>query len=423
MHISVIKSKQGQRVYYGKLLRRSYRDENGKSQKETVANLSALDDGAIEVLRAYYSGKKLVQADAQEPFTLTKSLEHGPVLAVSKALEKLGLPQMISHKACRERQIVCAMIAARLIKPGSKLDSLGWWENTSLPEEFSIPRDIEVEKLYGAMDWLIKRQDRIQQKLAQRHLSEGCIALYDLSSSYYEGSKCPLAKPGYSRDKKRGKTQINYGLLCDALGRPISLSVYDGNINDHKTLMTEVERIQNQFSLSSVVLVGDRGMMVKTDLQKLKQMDNIHWITALHKSSIRKLLKQSTLDFSKPEDPSICQIHHPDFEGERLIACFNRALKKHLSHKRMALIEKTEEALAEIVRRIENGTIKGNTQLTIEAKIADTVASMINKFKVKKYFEICIREGALSYVRRQDMRAEEESLDGITIFARLCPNT
>ena len=411
MHISIIKSVQGDKTYYGKLLRKSYRDKNGKSQKITLANLSALDDDAIELLRAHFKGKKLVATDTKNPFVVLNSLSHGHVKAVATAFEKLGIASLLSSRKSPERDLMCAAIAARIIRPSSKLDSVAWWEETTIPEVFSVPRGLKVEALYKDMDWLLKRQKNIQEKLAKRHFSEGCMALYDLSSSYYEGEKGPLAKRGYSRDKKVGKVQINYGLLCDHLGRPISISVYEGNVNDHKTLMTEVKRIQQEFKITEVILVGDRGMMVKADLEKIQAMGNVHWITALRKVSIRKISADNKLEFLKKDEVNMGEIHnHPDYPQERLIACCNKSLQIKLNKKRLSLIAKTEESLREISKRVEKESLK-------EAKdIGLAVGQVIDRRKVKKYFKLEIEDGKFEFERDEELITVDQAIDGVYII-------
>ena len=415
MHISEIKSKQGDKIYRGVLLRQSYRDENGKSQKRTIANLSALDPGAIEVLKAYYQGKKLIEADAGEPFETIQSLMHGPVLAIANTFECLNMPQIISSKSSRQRNLVCAMIAARILKPSSKLDTVAWWDDTTIAEVFSIPKgQIKAEDLYKAMDWLIPRQNQIQKKLAGKVLHKGCIALYDVSSSYYEGSKCPLAQHGYSRDKKRGKPQVNYGLLCDHLGRPVSISVCEGNINDHKTLMAEVRRLQTDFELSHVILVGDRGMMIKADLEQLKEMEGVHWITALRKASIRKIARKGTLnldDLGKAYTNSIGEIcDHPDYPEERLIVCRNGALRAKLKHQRIKLIELTEEGFDAIKSQVDKQF------LITDAAIGLAVGRAQSRYKVSKYFDISIENQKFSYERKTELIELDESLDGVYVI-------
>ena len=306
------------------------------------------------------------------------------------------------------------MIAARILKPSSKLDAVAWWDDTTIAEVFSIPRgEVKAQDLYKAMDWLISRQHHIQKKLAKKIFRNGCIALYDLSSSYYEGSECP-AQYGYSRDKKRGKPQVNYGLLCDHMGRPASISVYEGNINDHKTLMEEVRRLQKDFELSHVILVGDRGMMIKADLQQLRKMDGVHWVTALRKASIRKIARTGPFnldDLDKAYSSSIGEIcDHPDYPDERLIVCRNVALSTKLKRQRIKLIQLTEEGFDAIKTQVERKF------LTTDAAIGLAVGRAHSRYKVAKYFDISIKNQQFSYERKKDLIELDESLDGVYVI-------
>ena len=319
MHVSVIKSVQNGKVYYSKLLRSSFRDQHGKVQKKTLANLSHLPDSAIDLLKAHLAGRSLV--DPSDAFDVLRSPSHGPVLAVLEAFRRLGFVQLISSRPSPQRDLVCALIAARIIRPHAKLATSRWWHSTTLPDYFDLA---DAEDLYAAMDWLLQRQHRIQGKLARRHFADGGLVLLDLSSSYFEGSACPLARFGHNRDGKKGKLQVNYGLLCEPQGPPVAVTVFEGNVGDPRTVMPAVRQLRQLFGLTRVVLVGDRGMLVQARIDEFRKLDGIDWITALRSGAIRKLERAGKLD---RRDESLFEIvQHPGYPGERLVACRNPRL-------------------------------------------------------------------------------------------------
>ena len=331
MHVAIIASKQGGKTYYSKLLRRSFRDESGKVQKKTLANLSSLSDETIALVRGSLAGKQYVEAS--DAFEILRSRKHGPVAAIAAAFERLGMIELIGSEPCRERDLVCAMIAARIIRPHSKLATTRWRKDTALGEMFGVD-DAEVDELYAAMDWLGKRQNRIQGKLARRHFRDGGLVLFDLTSSYFEGTTCPLGRLGHDRDGKKGKLQVNFGLLCDVGGCPVSVLVYAGNIGDPKTLLPEVARLQKRFGLQRVAIVGDRGMIAQTRITELKKLDGVDWITALKSATIQKLIRSSSLDVARFDEVNLFEVLHPDYPGERLVACRNPRLAARRAHTR-----------------------------------------------------------------------------------------
>ena len=272
MHIDVVPNRNSRPAY---LLRESYR-EGKKVRKRTIANLSSLSEEQIAAFRVILSGQKVAPIDTL--FEVDKSRAHGHIDAVRVAMSRLRLPTLLSTRPSRERDLVCAMIAARIIAPHTKLATTRWWHTTTLPEDFGVA-DASEDELYAAMDWLLARQGRIQKKLAARHLQEDSLVLYDLSSSYFEGKTCPLARLGYSRDGKKGKAQVNYGLLTDARGCPVAVSVYAGNTADPQTLMPEIDRLRNDFGIAQLVMVGDRGMIAQKTIETLRGQEGIGWIT------------------------------------------------------------------------------------------------------------------------------------------------
>ena len=406
MHISVIKSVQNGKVYHSKLLRSSFRDDNGRVQKKTLANLSHLPDQAIDLLKAHLAGRSLV--DPSDVFAIIRSPAHGPVQAVLEACRRLGLPRLLASQPSRHRDLVCAMIAARIIKPHTKLATSRWWHSTTLPDYFDI-RHATAEDLYDALDWLLKRQHRIQGKLARRHFSNHGLVLLDLSSSYFEGSTCPLARYGYNRDGKKGKLQVNYGLLCELQGRPVAVTVFEGNVGDPRIVMPTVEQLRLRFGLTRVVLVGDRGMLVQARIKALRKLDGIDWITALRSTAIRKLERAGKLDSS--DDVGLFEIlKHPDYPGERLVACRNPPLAAQRAHTRESLLQATEELLAPIRASVAAGRLRG------EAEIGLRVGAVLNHYKVRKHFECAISNSAFDFQRQQHSIDSEAALDGVYII-------
>ena len=316
MHIAFITSRQGGKVSISKLLRQSYR-KDGKVQKRTLANLSHLDEVAIALIQGHLRGKTFVEATGVE---ILASRSHGAVAAMKGAFHELGFQNLISSRPSRQRDLVCAMVAGRIIRPHTKLATTRWWHTSTLACTFGVD-DASVDELYQAMDWLLQRQNRIQGKLARRLFREDGLVLYDLSSTYVEGEHCPLARRGHNRDGKKGKLQVNFGLLCDVRGRPAAVSVHPGNTGDTRTILPEVERLQKRFGLARVVLVGDRGMIVQTTIDALRLLDGLDWISALKGASVAKLMRRGALEGL--DAVNLFELFHPDFPGERLVACRN----------------------------------------------------------------------------------------------------
>ena len=404
MYVDFVTVKRKKKTHVKKLLRRSYR-ENGKPMKETLANLSHLPDELISVIRGYLSGKKYIHTAEKTPLKISAARSHGMVMAVKKAFEQLGFETMLASRTSRQRNIICAMVCVRIMKPHSKTASLRWWQNTTIPNMMGA-RKVEPKELFEAMDWLYKNQGKIEKRLAKKHLTSKSVALYDLSSSYMEGDHCELAQYGYSRDKGSDKKQINYGLLCDALGRPISMTVYEGNISDSKTLIPQITKIKEDFSLSEVIIVGDRGMIVKAQFEALKSL-NIPWITALRSASIKKLIRQKA--FIPSPELTLCEISHEDFPMERLIVCRNPEVASKRRKTRLALLQKTQELLAGVQERVERGTLTGKAEIGIE------FGSALKKCGMKKHFRYSIDDDAVTFSRNSESIDFEASTDGIYI--------
>jgi transposase len=393
------------------LLRESYR-VGKKVRKRTLANLSALSDEQIDAIRAVLSGQ--IVRPVEELWQTTRSRSHGAVQAVRVAMQKLGFDSLIGSRASPERDAVCAMVAARILAPHTKLATTRWWHTTTLAEEYGVMQSDETD-LYAAMDWLLERQGAIEKKLAARHLSEGALALYDLSSSYFEGTCCPLAKIGYSRDGKRNTPQVNYGLLTTRAGCPVAISVYEGNTADVTTLMPQVKQLREQFGLERLVLIGDRGMISHKAIDTLRSLAGLAWITALKSAQIRALAQGGTLQLGLFDERNLFEFSHPDFPGERLMACRNAELGKLRAHKREALLVATEQELEKVRTRIENGSLAGRD------KIGVRVGKVVNKYKVGKHFALTIEENGFEFRRLEKQIAAEAALDGIYVIRTSVP--
>ena len=403
MHIHVVPNRGSPPTV---LLRESYR-EGPKVLKRTLANLSSLSVAQIEAIRATLRGESL-QPFAQS-FEAIASPSHGHVHAVALAMQRLDLAWLLAAKPCRERDLVLAMLAARILEPHTKLATTRWWHSTTLPEEFGVA-DADEDDLYAAMDWLLAHQNTIQKKLAGRHLSQGGLVLYDLSSSYFEGSCCPLAKLGYNRDGKSGLLQVNYGLLTDARGCPVAVSVYEGNVTDSKTLMPEVTRLREDFGIERFVLVGDRGMISSKAIDELRETDGIGWITALKSVSIRALVELGQLQLDLFDEVNLVELSSPEYPGERLVACRNTALAKLRAHKRESMLAATERNLDKIKARVDAGKLTG------QDKIGVRVGKVVNQYKMAKHLELTVGDKLFTYARKLDAIAAEAALDGIYII-------
>ena len=403
MHIHVVPNRGSPPTV---LLRESYR-EGSKVLKRTLANLSSLSAAQIEVIRATLRGDT-VQPLAQS-FEAIASPSHGHVQAVALTLQRLGLSGLVASRPCRERDLVLAMVAARILAPHTKLATTRWWHTTTLAEEFGVVHADE-DDLYAAMDWLLERQHTIENKLAARHLGPGSMVLYDLSSSYFEGTCCPLAKLGHNRDGKSGLLQVNYGLLTDARGCPVAVSVHEGNVADSQTLLPAVQRLREDFGVERLVMVGDRGMISSKAIAELREIDGVDWITALKTVSIRALVDQRHLQLGLFDEVNLIELSAPEYPGERLVACRNPELAKLRAHKRESLLAATERNLDRIKARVDAGKLAGQDEIGVR------VGKVINQFKVAKHFELTIGETSFGFTRKLQAIAAEAALDGLYII-------
>ncbi len=410
-HVVTTTRKYKDQVYRTHLLRRSYR-EGGTVKNETLGNLSHLPESLIEIIRRSLQGESFVPL--AQAFEISRSRPHGHVQAVSVAMQRLGLSSLIASQPRRERELVLAMVASRIVEPHTKLATTRWWHQTTLAEDFGVAGASEDE-LYAAMDWLLARQDRVQKKLATRHLHEGGLVLYDLSSSYFEGSTCPLAKRCYSRDGKPGTLQVNYGLLTDERGCPVAVSVHEGNTADSTTFMPAVRKLRRDFGVQRMVMVGDRGMVSQKAIDEMRQSDGVGWITALKSASIRALVEQGQLQMGLFDERNLLELSSPEYPGERLVACRNEALARLRAHKREDLLAATERCLDKILARVEAGKLAGQDAIGVQ------VGKVIDRFKVAKHFELHIAQAALSWARKPHSIASEAALDGLYIIRTSVP--
>ena len=408
MHIDIVPNRGSAPAV---LLRESYRDGK-KVHKRTLANLSKLSPEQIEALRRVLKGEKLVTPT--DAFEITRSWQHGAVQAVLTAMQRLKFDELLGSRSSRERQLVKAMVAARILDPQSKLATARTLGTTTLPEELGVT-DATEDELYAAMDWLLERQDRIEQQLAIRHLDEDSLVLYDLSSTYFEGKTCPLAKLGYNRDGKSGKLQVNFGVVTNREGCPVGVSVHDCNVGDPKTLLPQLKRIRDVFGVLRLVMVGDRGMISQKQIDAFVEDGAVDWISALRSVSISKLHKSGALQMGLFDERNLFELSHPDYPGERLVACRNVELAKLRDHKRTELIEATRKELDRVKQRVDRGRLKG------KAAIGVAVGRVINKYKVAKHFQLHIADGTLNYELRTERIATEGALDGVYIIRTSLP--
>jgi hypothetical protein len=406
-----------ERVYETILLRRTYR-QGAKVRHETLANLSKLPPELVAAIEATLKGQTLVAAGSE--FGIVRSLPHGHVAAVAAMARQLGLPRLLGP-ACRARDIVVALIISRVVRPKSKLSTLGWWPDTTLGVDLGVA-EASTDEIYAAMDWLTGRQDRIEKKLAAKHLAEpvnpGRMALFDLTSSWVTGRCCELAARGYSRDGKKGCEQIEYGVLTDPAGRPVAVRVFPGNTADPDAFTQIVPVIKDKLGIQRLVLVGDRGMITGARIDKLRELNDkpgaaafFDWITALRAPSIAKLARDDgPLQMSLFDTQDLAEIAHPDYPGERLIACRNPALAAERARKRHDLLRATERELAHIAERVGKGTLSGAD------KIGIAVGKVSGKFKVGKHFHLTITDTGFEYHRDQAAIDAETALDGIYVL-------
>lgn len=401
------------------LLREGWR-EGKKVRKRTIANLTDWPEAKVEALRAVLRGATQV-GEIESAFDVVATRPHGHVVAALGTLKKLGLERIIGQVPSEKRNLVVAMVIARIIEPGSKLATargLGIESQNSTLGEMLELEDVSEDSLYYAMDWLLERQDSIEKALAKRHLKDGSLVLYDVSSTYFEGRTCPLAKIGHSRDGKRGSLQIVFGLLCNAQGCPVAVEVFEGNTGDPTTLSAQITKVRERFGLRRVVFVGDRGMLTNARIKKeLNPVEGLDWISALRAPAIKELVSSGSLQLSLFDQRDLAEITSPSFPGERLIVCKNPLLAAERKRKRQELIQATEKNLDAIIKATQRkrNPLKGKDEIGLR------VGKVVGRFKVAKHFDISITDDGLTYTRDEARINEESAIDGIYVVRTNVP--
>ena len=413
VHIATITKQYNGKTYVTHLLRHTYR-EDGKVKHVTLGNLSDLPDDLIQLMRKRLAGEPLPSED--DDFQIVRSLPHGHVAAVLGTLQRIGLDRLISSKPCREAQLVIAMIVLRIIAPASKLANLTSLQpetaEHSLADELQLEH-IETPELYEALDWLLKRQARIENKLAKKHLEEGTLVLYDVSSSYYTGRQSDLVQMGYSRDGKPGEPQIVYGLLCASNGCPVAIEVFSGNTADPTTFTCQVNKLRKRFGITRVVFVGDRGMITSKRIDEdLRDIDGLDWITALRNDSIKTLVSNNTIQLSLFDERDLAEVTSEDYPGERLIVCRNPLLAEERARKRKELLTAAEKKLDAVVEAVSRAKqpLRGKDQIGLR------VGRELKSTKMQKHFELKIEDDSFSYQRKHEQIAQEAALDGLYVI-------
>jgi len=396
MHVEVVPNRGSKPTI---LLRESFR-EGKKVRKRTLGNISKLPMDQVEYIRRVLRGEQLVSTD--ELFEIIKdgSPAHGNVEAVMTTMRRLRFANLIGSRASRQRDLVIAMVAARIIKPRSKLATSRSWSSTTVSDMLGIG-NADEDELYDAMDWLLERQEDIEKKLAARHFKEGDLALYDLTSSYFEGVTCPLAALGYNRDGKKGKLQVNYGLLANDRGIPVAVSVFKGNSGDPKTLLPQVDKLREHFGIEQFVLVGDRGMITQKQVDALREIEGVDWLTALRPEAIRKLVDAGAIQMGLFDERNIFELEHPDWPGERLIACRNPELAQRRRAKREALLEATAAELDTVRRMVGRGRLYG------KETIGDRVGKVLGQYKVGTHYTVEVRDDGFDYTVDEEALAAD----------------
>ena len=406
IHVVTNRRQGKHREYVTHLLRRSWR-EGGRVRNATVGNISHLPEEVVELVRAALKGERFVAFD--ERFQVERSLPAGHVEALLALAARLELQRLLDRRPSRERDLCLAMALQRVLSPGSKLQMTRAFCQSTLAAELAV-EGADEDELYRALDWLLARQERIEGALARRHLNDGTLVLYDVSSSYFEGRSCPLAKLGYSRDGKRGTLQIVYGLVCAPDGCPIAVEVFEGSLHDGATLPAQIDKLKERFGLASVIVVSDRGMVTRANLERLRETEGASWITALKAPQVKRLVSSGDLQLSLFDEQNLAEVASDDCPGERLVVCRNPLVAQDRARKRDDLLEATERELEAIKRRVEHGTLQG------EAEIGLAAGAVWNRWKVKKHFELEITDTHFSFARKTEQIAEEAALDGIYVL-------
>lgn len=411
MHVAVIRSTQKGKTYESVLLRQTYRD-GGKVKHRTLANLSHLPPQTIEVIRRSLRGETLVASS--DAVKVVRSRAHGSVLAVWQTLRRLELDRLLGSRPAEWKNVALAMIAARVVRPGSKRFTRGWWKRTTLPQLAGLPDPLPKNACYEALDQLLARQPAVERALAARHLQDGCLVLYDVSSSYVEGQHCPLAAFGHNRDGKKGRRQITYGLITDRRGCPVAIEVFPGNRSDPVTAKDQIERLRQQYHLSRVVMVGDRGMLTSSRITDLGKV-GYGWITCLRAKDIQNLHQRGIVALSLFDERNLAEVSDPNRPAERLVACRNPLMTEERRRKREELLQATEARLQAVADRVAKG------RLAEEQAIGIAVGKVVNRLGMAKHFVIEIGPGRFSFRRNPETIEREAALDGIYVVRTNVP--
>jgi len=406
MHVAVVPSRQRSGEYSSVLVRQSYR-EGDKVRHRTLANLSKLPPAVVDTVRAMLRGEQV--GPLAQTFEIVRARPHGDVLAVLGELHHLGLDKMLAARPRRERELSLAMIASRILEPASKLATVRSFERSTLASELGV-EDANEDELYSAMDWLVQAQPKVEARLAERHLTEGGLVLYDLTSVYLEGSKCELGKRGYSRDGKRGLPQIEFGLLTNREGCPVAVDVFEGNMADPMTVAAQVDKLKNRFGIAEVVMVGDRGMLTSARIEALREVGGVGWISALRSVQIEALVNSGDLQLGMFDKRNLAEISSDKFPGERLVVCKNPALAQDRARKREELLAATERELDKVVEAGRAGRLKSKDETGLR------VGKLLGRYKVGKHFKLTITDSGFSYERDLTGIKAEASLDGIYVI-------
>ncbi len=411
MHVAKVVRPYKDRVYTYFFLRQTYR-EGGTVKHRTLANLSHLSAEAIEVLRRILRGEHVLAA--ADAFDIVRSLPHGHVAAVLGTLRRLGLEGLLERRPSRRRELATALVVARVIEPASKLATAAWLGDSTLAGRLGLG-EVSEDELYGALDWLLTRQARIEAALAARHLHEGSLVLYDLTSTYVEGTKCPLARHGYSRDHRPDRAQIVFGLLTDERGCPLAVEAFAGNTADPATLEAQVAKLRERFGLSDVVLVGDRGMLTSARIERLKEIGGLGWVSCLRAPAIAALVDAGDLQLSLFDERDLAEIASPEFPGERLVVCRNPVLAAERARKREALLTATEAALARVAAMVTRGRLRSAAAIGLRA------GRVVNAKKMAKHVALTIADGEFRFARDAASIAAEAALDGLYVIRTSVP--
>jgi hypothetical protein len=405
MHVARVRRVHAGKEYVSVLLRQSYR-EGHRVKHRTLASLTALPDTVVDAIERSLRGERLVPAG--EAFRIVRSLGHGHVAAVLGTLRRLGLETLLDRRPSRQRDLAVALVASRVVRPASKLATSRLLGQTTLGQVLAVS-DATEDELYGALDWLHARQARVERALAARHLGPGSLVLYDVTSTYVEGTHCPLAAHGYSRDHRPDRAQIVFGLVTDERGRPLAVEAFRGNTADPATIETQIDKVRTRFGLTDIVLVGDRGMLTSARIERLREVGGIGWVSCLRSPAIRALVEAGDLQLGLFDERDLAEITSADFPGERLVVCRNPALATERARKREALLVDTEAALATVARLVERGRLRSAAAIGLRA------GRVVDAKKMAKHFELDIADGRFAYRRRTAAIAQEAALDGLYV--------